>query len=156
GSATDEIVADLPPALELSNVDIDTGGGPDTVYLNQDDHSDPATYVWTASIAGGEGDDAIFTGPEEDAAWGDFGDLDYRPTPPPGSYDDVISSRGGEDVVNAQWGNNLATGGGDGDSVVAYSGSNVLVGGAGVDGLSVLGGRAVLVSQELTGPQEYD
>jgi len=121
-----------------SGVNVDAGGGDDTVYGGQGNDS----------FAGGDGADELFGADGNDSIDGGAGDDDLGGD----AGDDTVLGGAGKDYVQGMEGNDSLSGGEGADTLIGGEGDDVLTGGAGADvfGLSEGGGRDRITDFDMT------
>ncbi len=126
---------------QVKGINIDTGGGTDTITLQKSDGTNVVTLPTT--IAAGSGNDTITSGAGNDAISGGTGNDKILA----GKGDDTIDGSDGNDRINGQDGDDSITGGNGNDLLDGDAGNDKLSGGtnkfyATGDGADILIGGA--------------
>jgi Ca2+-binding RTX toxin-like protein len=121
-----------------SGVEVDGGGGNDTIYAGQGNDT----------LSGGDGDDEVFGSSGDDVIDGGAGNDDLGGD----EGNDTVFGGAGADYVQGMAGDDSVSGGDGNDTVVGGQGSDILTGGAGQDVivLTTDGGRDTVSDFDMT------
>jgi Ca2+-binding RTX toxin-like protein len=117
-TANDGFSKDTPMSEVTKGIEINAGGGDDQIIIG------PGITLPTTLI-GGDGNDTIEGGAENDQMFGDLGDSSGV------AGNDVLMGNGGRDILYGGDGNDTLSGGNKNDTLIGEAGSDSLIGGAG-------------------------